>query len=292
MVDLYLDHVLIAVWDLSEAARTFGDRLGFTVTPEGVHPGRGTSNRLIVFDSEYLELIAISNPTEVAADRPTMSEFLEAREGLYMFALGTPAIDETVAFLRGRRASIADPISGARGEAGKGGYTWRYTFLEPGSTPGCNTFVIQHDSTIEERYRQPPNPTHHSNGMAGIDHLSIAVRDADAAAHEWQRLFGLEEEPAGEPPPPYSHCASLQLGNCLLHFVSPRGESPLSRFIDQHGEAPYSLCLKARDVRATEARLASQGTAVGRPDGSGRADRRFIQDDPHGVPLHFVGMKH
>ena len=42
MHDLYLDHLLIAVHNLDRAANTYARRLGFTLTPEGVHPGRGT----------------------------------------------------------------------------------------------------------------------------------------------------------------------------------------------------------------------------------------------------------
>ena len=61
MTDLILDHVLIAVRDLDAAKDTF-ERLGFKVTPEGKHPGRGTSNRLVVFGGEYLELISVHDP--------------------------------------------------------------------------------------------------------------------------------------------------------------------------------------------------------------------------------------
>ena len=76
MTDLYLDHVLIAVRDLSAAGRAF-EGLGFNVTPEGRHPGRGTHNRLVVFGPEYLELIAVHDPTE-GLSRPHMVPFLES----------------------------------------------------------------------------------------------------------------------------------------------------------------------------------------------------------------------
>ena len=49
---LYLDHVLIGVRDLESSANAFASRLRFTLTPEGVHPGRGTHNRLAVFAGE------------------------------------------------------------------------------------------------------------------------------------------------------------------------------------------------------------------------------------------------
>ena len=51
---LTIDHVLIAVRDLKDTADVFNN-LGFTVTPEGLHPGRGSRNRLVVFENDYLE---------------------------------------------------------------------------------------------------------------------------------------------------------------------------------------------------------------------------------------------
>ena len=80
---LNLDHVLIAVRDLNRTAQTFGDSLGFSVTPEGVHPGRGSHNRLVVFGPEYLELISVRDPSQ-RLFRPNIVPFLETREGLFI----------------------------------------------------------------------------------------------------------------------------------------------------------------------------------------------------------------
>ena len=67
MDDLTLDHVLIAVRDL-DATRDSYSALGFQVTPEGRHPGRGTSNRLVVFGPDYLELISVRESEEKLFD--------------------------------------------------------------------------------------------------------------------------------------------------------------------------------------------------------------------------------
>ena len=76
MTDLIIDHVLIAVRDLDAVKDTF-ERLGFKVTPEGQHPGRGTSNRLVVFGEEYLELIAVT--IRRGPVRPNLPSFLDER---------------------------------------------------------------------------------------------------------------------------------------------------------------------------------------------------------------------
>ncbi|MGF1665926.1 MAG: VOC family protein [Acidimicrobiia bacterium] len=55
-----VDHVVHAVEDLEAAAIAYRD-LGFTVTPRADHPF-GTSNRLVVLDRSYLEIVAVTRP--------------------------------------------------------------------------------------------------------------------------------------------------------------------------------------------------------------------------------------
>jgi catechol 2,3-dioxygenase-like lactoylglutathione lyase family enzyme len=56
-----IDHVVVAVDDLDQMATQFAG-LGFEVTDRSDHPF-GTSNRLIVLEDCYIELVAITNPT-------------------------------------------------------------------------------------------------------------------------------------------------------------------------------------------------------------------------------------
>lgn len=289
MTDLYLDHVLIAVRDLARAAGTFADGLGFTLTPEGVHPGRGTHNRLIVFGPDYLELIAIRDPAE-AVFRPSMVSFLKSREGLYMFALGTRDVDATVARLRARGAPVQDPAAGARQGSGRSpGYTWKFAGVAREATPGSETFLIQHDNTIEERYPEPPNATHHPNGATGVHHLSLVVLDAEAAASRWQEAFGLEASPLEELPEQGFQRVRVKLEGCYLDFVTPMRTGAMTRFLDRHGEGLYLLCLRVKDLAATSAALAQRGIPVRRQ--AADADGVSIVVDPahaHGVTLQFL----
>ena len=92
---LTIDHVLIAVRDLKDTADVFNN-LGFTVTPEGLHPGRGSRNRLVVFENDYLELISITDPT-LPLFRPNMAVFLESHQGIFIFSMGFPQeLDEDI----------------------------------------------------------------------------------------------------------------------------------------------------------------------------------------------------
>ena len=298
MADLYLDHVLIAVHDLERSRHTFADLLGFTVTSEGVHPGRGTHNRLIVFGPEYLELIAIRDATEARADRPQMLDFLKRRQGLHMFALGSRHLEATVADIRRRGGRISDPVDGARtGAMGKGGYTWRSAHLDPADTPGSATFIIQHNHTIQQRYTEPANPTVHANGVTGIFSLSLAVKDAPVAAGIWSRTFGIPIAPVpsssqGEGQDGgagYQQTKRLTLANCYLDFVSPTGDGPLASHLETFGESPYMLSLKVADPGRTVKLLEARGITLSAPRKTGDSLRRAVPEtQAEGANLEMV----
>jgi hypothetical protein len=54
-----LDHVLIAVADLTAAASVMEATYGLTSIEGGRHPGWGTSNRILPLGAAYLELVAV-----------------------------------------------------------------------------------------------------------------------------------------------------------------------------------------------------------------------------------------
>lgn len=71
-----LDHVVILVRDLDAAQATYA-RLGLTLTPRGFH-SIGTHNHCIMFDSDYVELLAVREPHPVTK---YFSQFLADAEG-------------------------------------------------------------------------------------------------------------------------------------------------------------------------------------------------------------------
>ncbi|MCI0440539.1 MAG: VOC family protein [Chloroflexi bacterium] len=256
MNGLYLDHVLIGARNLARTSEIFSLNLGFNLTPEGVHPGRGTHNRIIPFGSEYLELIAIRDASEPLA-RPSLEKFLSVREGLYMFALGTGDIDGAVARLRSRGVSAPTPAQGKRD--GKPGYTWRYANLPPDALLGSETFLIQHDMPIEKRYPEPLDAAQHPNGVMGVESLGILVIDAETSAYAWQEKFGLDASPVEDLPQRGLRRVRLGLENCYLDLISPLRTGAMTRFLERTGEAPYLLSLKVGDLSDTVSALSERG---------------------------------
>jgi catechol 2,3-dioxygenase-like lactoylglutathione lyase family enzyme len=284
LAKLYLDHVLIAVKSLSKASEAF-DRLGFTITPEGVHPGRGTHNRLIVFGPGYLELIAIRDPNE-GVFRKSMVEFLKpalsgvegTREGLYMFAIGTPDIHAGVAAMRERGVQVGDPQEGSRqGSGGSPGYSWHAVRVPAEATPGSETFLIQHHSTIEQRYTVPAGPTRHANGAKGIHRLALAVADVNAAAASWQRLLGASPKAMSDADG--GHCARFELGETYLDLIG--SASAPAGF-------PALLTLGVANLKQTADFLKTRGVPARSPEGK---EGKLVAVEPEhasGVALQFV----
>jgi hypothetical protein len=62
-----IDHVVVAVRDLEQAARSY-QALGFTLTPRAMHDDRmGTSNRLTQFAAKnFVELLEVDRPDTLA----------------------------------------------------------------------------------------------------------------------------------------------------------------------------------------------------------------------------------
>lgn len=84
-----IDHVVLCVADLARAA-AFYRRLGFTLTRRAAHPW-GTCNHLALLDGNFLELLAVNDPSAVPCQEPGRFSFgaynqayLGRREGMSM----------------------------------------------------------------------------------------------------------------------------------------------------------------------------------------------------------------
>ena len=104
---MFLDHILIATNDLDQSAEIMKD-IGFELTAQGVHRDRGTANRLILFDGTYLELIGVNDLETVKSNRADFLQFLDRKQGLYMFALGDDDLQGQSSRLAGSEIITSD----------------------------------------------------------------------------------------------------------------------------------------------------------------------------------------
>jgi len=282
MAITHVDHVLIAVNDLEEAANAYR-KLGFFITEGGDHPGRGTANRLAVLDPEYLELIAVRNR---AAAWPELAAHLDRfGPGLFTFALATDDLEgDLAAFRRRAEAGLTklraeEPWHGALVTPGGRRRTWRAFRVAGGRA--VNPFLIQHDSEGAEKRKRLagdsdllPHPLHYG----AINRLAFAFPSLDEGVAYFRDGYGLE--PEGGP----SVCPSRQadrvffpLKQGLIEVIAPRSaDSPVASFVAERGYGVHSIAVTVPDTAAAADQLEVRGIAVNRlPSGTVQVDPAY-----------------
>lgn len=187
-----VDHVVVAVRDLDAAAATWA-RLGFTVSPKGLHsPHMGTANYTIMFGEDYLELIGVVAETD--QNVPTR-KFLAEREGIERTAFTARDAAAGAAELRARGLDAIGPVSFGRPVDLPGGGTADANFsvfrwpLDQ-RPAGMRIFACQHH-TREAVWI--PELQRHANGAGRIARVDLLSADPKAAA---DHMAGLIDQPA------------------------------------------------------------------------------------------------
>jgi methylmalonyl-CoA/ethylmalonyl-CoA epimerase len=126
-----------------------------------------------------------------------------------------------------------------------------------------------------------------------LDHVAIAVRDADAALRRLSAGYGLEVLADEEIESPHVRLVYLDCGNAFLQLVQPLDrEGPLSEFIAEHGEGLHHVCFGVEEVEAGARALAADGTppaAIG--SGRGRRSAFVAGPAPSGVRVEVTEFR-
>jgi catechol 2,3-dioxygenase-like lactoylglutathione lyase family enzyme len=189
-----LDHVVVIVRDLDAAAAAW-QKLGFTISPRGVHSAHmGTANHTLMLGEDYLELMGIVAPTERNA--PTRA-LLEKREGIERAAFTTTDAAAGVAALRARGlqeaigpTDFSRPVEladGTKTEAKFATFQWPLD-ERPG---GLRIFACQHFTRAAVWL---PELQRHANGAHRIDHVEMLSTDPATAAAHMSRLIDMPVE--------------------------------------------------------------------------------------------------
>src|SRR5204863_627462 len=121
-----------------------------------------------------------------------------------------------------------------------------------------------------------------SDDMLGdIVELSVVVRDIDAAAERYTRLFGLTVHHRGESKEFGFKNAILPTGIGHIELLQPTDpDKAVGRFLAKHGEGVYLVGFECQDVPGSVERLKKAGVRV---DGR-RADVAWIHpQETHGL---------
>lgn len=215
-----IDHVILGVKDLERASALFSEQLGLSVSGGGRHPAAGTANRIIVIGDTYLELITVVAPDEA---QPSMLERLAKGEGYWNFALASDAIETDCQRMRARGVPVLGPNRGELRAADGRSRSWLRADIERPDLAQHYPFLIQHDSSGEERrfrlagWRQPPP---HPLGAVRVSSVAIAVADLDEGRRRFSQIYGLEASPpyTGEAEHWEAFLVAFPLGNGFQSF--------------------------------------------------------------------------
>lgn len=183
-----LDHVIIAVRDLEAGAKTF-TRLGFRLTPLGLHEGKGTGNRCVMFQDSYVELLGIVDQKEA---KGRLGELIASRgEGGIGVAFGADDADEAAAAIKDEGLAVEPPQDLARPldlDGKRETVRFRNVML-PGLQPKVLIqFVCVHVTPELTRARHEWQL--HANGADGLSEVVIHADDPATLRADYAKLFG------------------------------------------------------------------------------------------------------
>ncbi len=184
-----LDHVVILVRDLDEAAARYR-KLGFSLTPRGTHsPHMGTGNYCIMFRTDYVELLGVIAPT---AHNAAWRQRLDQGEGLKSAALASEDAGACEAHFNALKLSPSAPLEFGRPVDRPDGIRdakFRIVRLPEEAVPGLGLFVCQHYT--RELVWLPEYQTH-GNAVTGLASVVIVSVNPAATAAPYARIFGTD----------------------------------------------------------------------------------------------------
>lgn len=196
-----IDHLVIAVGDLDEAAAAVARSVGLAVVPGGTHPDHGTANRLVWLGDTYLELVAVVDP-----DRAWHSWFgrlvldrLAAGGGLAALCLASDDLAADIAAARGRGVDVAGPFPGERRRPDGRVVRWRLALPDPLGVDAA-PFLIEHDPTAAEwtsiERAERAAFVHPVGGPVRLELVELPLGDVRRTQDRYLRTWGLLARPS------------------------------------------------------------------------------------------------
>ena len=121
--------------------------------------------------------------------------------------------------------------------------------------------------------------------LGRLNHVAIAVRDAEKAAKIYGAAFGADISAAVPLPEHGVITVFVTLPNTKIEFIQPLGEaSPISKFLERNSDGGiHHICYEVDDILAARDRLTAAGARI---LGSGAP-----KIGAHGKPVLFLHPK-
>jgi methylmalonyl-CoA/ethylmalonyl-CoA epimerase len=119
-----------------------------------------------------------------------------------------------------------------------------------------------------------------------LDHVAVLVRDTDEALRFYSGRLGLAVAASEEISSPHVRLTYLDAGNAYIQLVEPlTGNTPLTDWLDEHGEGLHHICFGVDDVAEAVGELSDPGVAISLGSGRGRVSSFVSAAGSHGVRI-------
>jgi len=255
-----LDHIVIAVDDLSAAERTAVTLLGRSPSWSGSHPTFGTRNVIFRLSNTYVELLA---PEGEGALADALRERLgEKGPGLHALALGTRDAAAAAKALREAGLSASDPIPGIAQDGPSGAWRrFQNVVLPPSETYGVGLFVIEH--LTEPELLPPALPIGEESAvMSGVDHVVVMTDAPDRAIALYGDRLGIRLALDRTFEKRGVRLVFFRIGGVTIELAaSLRKDSDLGR-ADGADDRLWGLAYQVGDIERAHRRLSEAGLDV------------------------------
>jgi methylmalonyl-CoA/ethylmalonyl-CoA epimerase len=126
--------------------------------------------------------------------------------------------------------------------------------------------------------------------LGRIDHVALAVRDAQAAAAHFAASLGLKvvgDEVVDAAGVRLMYLMPTEPDGCLLQLVQPIQPGPVLDHLDRFGEGFHHLCFRCNDLVRTLERIPGESTAAIFAGGGG-APCAFLPTPIHGARIELM----
>jgi len=284
-----IDHVMICVLDLQQGIGTY-TRLGFNISPGGVHIGQGTHNAIAFHAEDYLELLSVRDRAAYLSGHPGggLLEFLARGGGLRYVAVQSDDLEADVAQMRQRGVDVSDPRDGARQTPTGQELRWKAATLGPRHP--LPLFFIEHLTPLSER-RQAAQAGTHPNGVLRVDRVYIAVTDVAAAAETYSHVLGMPVPQVQRGTVIKADMAVFDLGLTGLTVAQPAEPGPAADALARRGPGPFQVLYRTRSMDAAARWMAAHGVPPPARGIRNTGEQAMLvrPDDACGAYIGFVG---
>jgi hypothetical protein len=281
---------MICVPDLQQGIDAY-TRIGFNISPGGVHPGKGTHNAIAFHEEDYLELMSVRDRDEYLTGNPGggLIEFLARGGGFRYVAIQSDDLVADVAQMRQRGVDVSAPSGGGRQTPTGQELRWKAATLGPRNP--LPIFFIEHLTPLHERRRQASQAGTHPNGALRVDRVYIAVTDVAATAEIYSHVLGMSTPKVQRGAVIKADMAVFDLGPTGLTVAQPAEPGPAAEALARRGPGPFQVLYRTRSMDAAARCMANHGMPppVRGIRNTGEQAMLVRPDDACGVYIGFVG---